>query len=178
MDSLQSESEQVRFAGQADLQCQHVLLAVLAAQQPFANFNAGASRLLPRPALPHLHHTALLPGTFVQAKSLREIRSRDPAFDMVTFLRNMKHDVRTLIKVGCTTCGCFAVRCCLHRRCCHRQRCLHRRCRCPAAVLLLPPPPLRPQRRALLPLRQALPLSPTPLMLPRRCAAPLNMRVC
>ncbi|PRW60304.1 Mitochondrial import inner membrane translocase subunit TIM44 [Chlorella sorokiniana] len=33
-----------------------------------------------------------------QAKALREIRSRDPAFDMVTFLRNLKQDVRTLIK--------------------------------------------------------------------------------
>ena len=33
-----------------------------------------------------------------QARALREIRARDPAFDMVTFLRNLKSDVRTVIK--------------------------------------------------------------------------------
>lgn len=35
-----------------------------------------------------------------QARALREIRARDPAFDMVTFLRNLKQDVGVVIKVG------------------------------------------------------------------------------
>lgn len=35
------------------------------------------------------------------ARALREIRARDPSFDMVTFLRNLKTDVRTVIKVRC-----------------------------------------------------------------------------
>lgn len=34
-----------------------------------------------------------------QARALREIRSRDPSFDMVRFLQHMRADVRVLIKV-------------------------------------------------------------------------------
>ena len=34
------------------------------------------------------------------ARALREIRARDPSFDMVTFLRNLRSDVQTVIKVG------------------------------------------------------------------------------
>jgi len=34
------------------------------------------------------------------ARALREIRARDPSFDMVTFLRNLRHDVGVVIKVG------------------------------------------------------------------------------
>lgn len=35
------------------------------------------------------------------AQALREIRARDPNFDMVDFLKQVKHDVPTLIKVWC-----------------------------------------------------------------------------
>lgn len=35
-----------------------------------------------------------------QARAMREIRARDPAFDMATFLRNLRADVQLLIKVG------------------------------------------------------------------------------
>ena len=84
----------------------------------------------------------------VQARALREIRSRDPAFDMVTFLRNLKQDVRTLIQVGA---GC----CC--RRCC-------RYCAAAAATatVLLPLP-------LLLCCRWLLLLPPPLLLLPNRC---------
>lgn len=50
-------------------------------------------RLPPCPACP------LAPLRPLQARALREIRARDPSFEMVGFLRNLKHDVRTLIKV-------------------------------------------------------------------------------
>ena len=35
-----------------------------------------------------------------QARALREIRSRDPSFDMVRFLQHLRADVRVLIKVS------------------------------------------------------------------------------
>lgn len=34
------------------------------------------------------------------AKTVREIRSRDPNFDMVRFLRNLKQDVQPVIQVS------------------------------------------------------------------------------
>lgn len=34
------------------------------------------------------------------AKTVREIRSRDPSFDMVRFLRNLKQDVQPVIQVS------------------------------------------------------------------------------
>lgn len=34
-----------------------------------------------------------------QARALREIRARDPSFDMVDFLRSLRDDVQVVIKV-------------------------------------------------------------------------------
>lgn len=47
------------------------------------------------------------------ARALREIRARDPSFDMVAFLRSLKVDVRTVIKVragGRGLCLCLPAR--------------------------------------------------------------------
>jgi hypothetical protein len=44
------------------------------------------------------------------AKTVREIRARDPNFDMVKFLRSLRHDVRPVITVGALF-DCCAVHC-------------------------------------------------------------------
>ena len=53
---------------------------------------------LPRPGVQDAVDSLQTEGE--QARALREIRSRDPSFDMATFLRNMRHDVKVIVKVG------------------------------------------------------------------------------
>ena len=164
MDSLQSESEQVHAcAGRrkpgACCRQQHgacspavVRPAAAAAAQLACFLSSTAARhgsFRPSCPVPHLLLLCSSPcsscAPCVQARALREIRSRDPAFDMVTFLRNLKQDVRTLIKVGavcrccCCSCSCCCCRrrrrccrrcCCCCRCCCRRRRRCCRRCCC------------------------------------------------
>ena len=40
------------------------------------------------------------------AKTVREIRARDPAFDMVAFLRSLRTDVQPVIQARTLTCRC------------------------------------------------------------------------
>ena len=60
---------------------------------------------LPPPCPPQQDAVDSLQSESEQARALREIRARDPSFDMVTFLRNLKSDVSTVIKVSTPTCG-------------------------------------------------------------------------
>ncbi len=123
MDSLQSESEQVRAHGDAEGRLLYVpqaaevaVLRLVPLQLHYYGFALASANCfsplhpvhrLPGAAQDHAVLPLAAANCFVpvlssylpQARALREIRSRDPAFDMVTFLRNLKHDVRTLIKV-------------------------------------------------------------------------------